>query len=86
MHLLHEQSQYISNIEMELGHARTAVQELKIIQRAKLILIEQHKLTEQQAHHQLQKLAMDRQEPLADIATQVVQMMSNAKKKSANLN
>ena len=83
IHLLHEQSQYISNIEMELEHARAAVQELKVIQRAKLILIEQHKLTEPQAHHQLQKLAMDRQQSLADIATQVVQMMSHTHKKSA---
>lgn len=83
MHLLHEQSLYISNIEVELGHARAAVQELKVIQRAKLLLIEQHKLTEQQAHHQLQKLAMDRQQTLAEMATQVVQLMSGNNKKSA---
>lgn len=83
MHLLHEQSQYISNIEMELGHAKAAVQELKVIQRAKLLLIEQHKLTEQQAHHQLQKLAMDMQQSLAEMATQVVQLMGGINKKSA---
>ena len=78
MHLLQEQSQHISNMEIELGHARTAVQELKIIQRAKLIFIGQYQLNEEQAHHQLQKLAMDRQETLAAIAAQVVHTMGRA--------
>lgn len=83
LHLLREQSHYISNIEAELCNARIAVQELKIIQRAKLLLINQHQLTEQQAHHQLQKLAMDRQETLAEVAEQVVEKFATRNKKSA---
>ncbi|WP_031569097.1 nitrate- and nitrite sensing domain-containing protein [Rheinheimera texasensis] len=83
LHLLREQSHYISNIEAELCNARIAVQELKIIQRAKLLLIDQHQLTEQQAHHQLQKLAMDRQESLAKVAEQVVEKFAIRNKKSA---
>ena len=83
LHLLREQSHYISNIEAELCNARIAVQELKIIQRAKLLLINQHQLTEQQAHHQLQKLAMDRQETLAEVAEQVVEKFAIRNKKSA---
>lgn len=73
LQLLREQSQHIGNIETELEQARAAVQELKIVQRAKLMLIAQHQISEQQAHHQLQKLAMDRQQSLFEVAALLIE-------------
>lgn len=73
LQLLREQSQHIGNIETELEQARSAVQELKMVQRAKLMLIAQHQISEQQAHHQLQKLAMDRQQSLFEVAVLVIE-------------
>lgn len=86
LQLLREQSQHIGNIETELEQARAAVQELKMVQRAKLMLIAQHQISEQQAHHQLQKLAMDRQQSLFEVAALLIektQMRQSAIKKSA---
>lgn len=86
LQLLREQSQHIGNIETELEQARAAVQELKMVQRAKLMLIAQHQISEQQAHHQLQKLAMDLQQSLVEVATLVIektQMRHSEIKKSA---
>jgi hypothetical protein len=86
LQLLREQSQHIGNIETELEQARSAVQELKMVQRAKLMLIAQHQISEQQAHHQLQKLAMDRQQSLFEVAALFIektQMRPSEIKKSA---
>ena len=86
LQLLREQSQHIGNIETELEQARAAVQELKMVQRAKLMLIAQHQISEQQAHHQLQKLAMDRQQSLFEVAALFIektQMRQSEIKKSA---
>jgi hypothetical protein len=79
LNLLRNQTLYISAIEQELSNTKVAVDELKIIQRAKLLLIEKHKLSEQQAHHQLQKLAMDRQQSLKEIASQLLKSFAGSK-------
>ncbi len=54
-----------------------------MVQRAKLMLIAQHQISEQQAHHQLQKLAMDRQQSLFEVATLVIEKTQTEHKKSA---
>lgn len=77
--LLREQSQYIAEIEMQLHSSQAAVQELKLVQRAKLLLIERFHCGEQQAHHQLQKLAMDQQLSLAAVAANLVEQCKAAR-------
>lgn len=77
--LLRKQSQYIAEIEMELGSSKVAVQELKMIQRAKLLLIERYHFGEQQAHHKLQKIAMDQQLSLAVVAENLVAQLTRPK-------
>lgn len=76
--VLREQSQYIAEIEMQLHSSQAAVQELKLVQRAKLLLIERFRCGEQQAHHQLQKLAMDQQLSLAVVAARLVEQFKAA--------
>lgn len=83
--LLREQSQYIAEIETQLHSSQTAVQELKLVQRAKLLLIERYRCGEQQAHHQLQKMAMDQQLSLAVVAANLVEQFSAASARQGHL-
>lgn len=72
---LREQAHYIANIENQLSQSKAAVHELKLVQRAKLLLIERYRIGESQAHHQLQKLAMDQQVPLSTIASTLISQL-----------
>lgn len=70
--LIIEQSQHIKQINQALLDAKKVISEQKVIHQAKYILIEQLKLTEAQAHKQLQKKAMDMHTTLYKIAQEIV--------------
>lgn len=73
---LRDQAQYIASMEQQLSQSKAAVHELKLVQRAKLLLMERYRVGESQAHHQLQKLAMDQQQPLSAIASTLINQLS----------
>ncbi len=70
--LLSEQAQYIRQMQLELSAAKQAITEQKLINRAKLLLMQQQKQTEEQAYRQLQQQAMQQQCRIATIAEQVL--------------
>ncbi len=73
--LLSEQSQHIRHMHAELTDARRAITEQKLIDRAKLLLMQYKKLTEEQAYRQLQQSAMKQQCRIADVADAVVKAL-----------
>jgi len=73
--LIAEQSQHIKLINNALSEARNVINEQKIINQAKFILIEQLKLTEAQAHKKLQKQAMDNHVSLHKVAEQIIMLV-----------
>ncbi|WP_158218889.1 ANTAR domain-containing response regulator [Roseateles aquatilis] len=56
----------------ELGKAQAQLASRKVVDRAKGILMREQGLDEDQAYQRLRKLAMDRGEPLAQIAQRVI--------------
>jgi len=77
--LLSEQAQHIRQMHTELTDARRAISEQKLIDRAKLLLMQYKKLTEEQAYRQLQQSAMKQQCRIADIAAAVVKALKPVK-------
>ncbi len=77
--LLSEQAQHIQQIQAELYDARRAITEQKQIDRAKLLLMQYKKLSEEQAYRQLQQSAMQQQCRIADVAEAVVKALHNTK-------
>jgi hypothetical protein len=77
--LLSEQAQHIRQMHTELTDARRAIDEQKLIDRAKLLLMQYKKLTEEQAYRQLQQSAMKQQCRIADVAAAVVKALVPAK-------
>lgn len=73
--LLSEQAQHIRHMHTELTDARRAISEQKLIDRAKLLLMQYKKLTEEQAYRQLQQSAMKQQCRIADVADAVVKAL-----------
>ncbi len=63
--------QYAS-LQGELAAARTSLAQRKLIDRAKGILMERGRRTENDAYHALRKLAMDQNKTIADIAQGVI--------------
>ena len=74
--LLCDQSAHIKTMAAELDQARQAIVEQKNIDRAKLLIMQQWQLTEEQAYRRLQKSAMDQNCRLADVAEKVVRATS----------
>lgn len=60
----------------ELARTKTTLQERKIIERAKGLLMEQGQMSEDEAFRAMRKLAMDRNRRLADIAASIVETAS----------
>jgi response regulator NasT len=56
----------------ELREAQTKLSDRKVIERAKGILMEQKRVSEEEAYRLLRKLAMDRNEKLLAVAQQVI--------------
>ena len=61
-----------SRLQRELDEARTALEDRKLIDRAKSILIAQRKLTEAEAYALLRKTAMNQNRRIVDIAQSLV--------------
>jgi hypothetical protein len=73
--LLSEQAQHIRQMQTELADARRAISEQKLIDRAKLLLMQYKNMTEEQAYRQLQQSAMKQQCRIADVAEAVVKAL-----------
>jgi two-component system, response regulator / RNA-binding antiterminator len=61
-----------SRLQTELEQTKTALEERKVIDRAKGILMKAKKLTEEQAYTLLRKTAMNEKKKIADIAQSVI--------------
>ncbi len=61
-----------SRLQQELADARSALEERKIIERAKGILMKSRKLSEDEAYALLRQTAMNEKKKLADIAQSIV--------------
>ena len=64
--------QHEESLRRELADARSELQERKLIDRAKGLLMTRNQLTEQQAYERMRKLAMDRGLKLAEVAQRVI--------------
>ncbi|MBA8903474.1 MULTISPECIES: ANTAR domain-containing response regulator [unclassified Phyllobacterium] len=61
-----------SRLQQELAEAKTALEERKIIERAKGILMKSRKISEDEAYSLLRQTAMNEKKKLSDIAQSVV--------------
>ena len=76
--LLRSQAQHIEDMERELEEAKRAIQEQKLIGRAKLVIMEQFGLSENSAYRRLQKQAMSENTPIAIIASKIVNIATKS--------
>lgn len=74
MELLQFQAQRLQQMSEELNAAKTALEERKLIERAKLLLMKHRSLSEEQAHRLLRQMAMNQSRRLAEIARSVIEM------------
>ncbi len=74
LELVQNQAQSLQHMQDELTAARTALEEKKLQEKAKVLLMKHRKLTEDQAHKLLRQMAMDQGKRLTDIARAVVEM------------
>lgn len=72
MDKLNRQGRDLKRTEETLTETKQALHDQKLIQQAKSKIIKNLKVSEEQAHHQLQQLAMKQGKKLAEIAQQVV--------------
>ncbi|MDC8831477.1 nitrate regulatory protein [Alteromonas gilva] len=70
--LIRGQAKNIQDMASELNAAKQALNEQKVIDRAKLLLMQQGKLNEQQAYKKLQSAAMEQNIRIAELAQRVV--------------
>ena len=61
-------------LQEQLDEARLALSDRKMIDRAKLILIKQRRMTEDEAHRTLRRLAMEQGRKLRDVAESVISL------------
>jgi response regulator NasT len=59
-------------VDRELKKIKTALQDRKIVERAKGIIMRQKRVSEDQAYRSMQKLAMDRNKRMGEIAEQII--------------
>ncbi len=65
-------------MERELEEAKLAIQEQKLIGRAKLVIMEQFGLSENSAYRRLQKQAMSENTTIAIIASKIVNIATKS--------
>jgi AmiR/NasT family two-component response regulator len=65
-------------MERELEEAKRAIQEQKLIGRAKLVIMEQFGLSENSAYRRLQKQAMSENTTIAIIASKIVNIATKS--------
>ncbi|QJR80349.1 ANTAR domain-containing protein [Alteromonas pelagimontana] len=73
--LLRGQAAHIKRMATELDEAKRAITEQKVIDRAKLLIMQQWQISEDQAYRRLQKSAMEQNMKIADIANIVVKQV-----------
>ncbi|CAB3837321.1 Nitrate regulatory protein [Achromobacter anxifer] len=71
--MMREQALRMQRADEALAAARGALDEARRVDRAKLILISRHGLTEQAAHERLQRAAMEAGLSLSDVARQIIE-------------
>ena len=59
-------------LKTELAEANLKLSERKLVERAKGLLMQSRRISEDQAYHALRKLAMSRKQRLGDVAQQVI--------------
>lgn len=75
LELLHDQQQRLHEMEEELQQVRSALDERKLIDRAKALLIRHRGMKEEQAYMLLRRTAMNQSRKLADVARAVIAMV-----------
>lgn len=73
--LLQFQAQRLQSMSDELDAAKNALEERKLLERAKLLLMEHRKLSEAEAHRFLRQTAMNQSRRLTDVARSVIEMV-----------
>ena len=76
--LLRSQAQHIEDMGRELEEAKRAIQDQKLISRAKLVVMEQFGLIENNAYRRLQKQAMSENTTIAAIAAKIVSIATKS--------
>ena len=76
--LLRSQAQHIEDMGRELEEAKRAIQDQKLISRAKLVVMEQFGLSENNAYRRLQKKAMSENTTIAAIAAKIVSIATKS--------
>lgn len=74
--LVHEQNQRLQAMEAELETARASLQERKVIERAKGLLMAHRNLTEDGAHKLMRQTAMQQGKKMMDVAQAILAMAS----------
>lgn len=70
--LLQTQTQRLQSANDELDNVRQSLNERKLLERAKLVLMRELELSENEAHARLQQSAMERGERLVEVAQRVI--------------
>lgn len=68
----------LRNLEKKTQTLEEKMQEIRVVNRAKLLLIENRAMTEPDAHRYLEKQAMDRCVPKLEVANEIVSLYSRA--------
>ncbi|ALB62975.1 Response regulator NasT [Cronobacter condimenti 1330] len=66
--LVRQQAREVESLTRQLASLQASLEERKLIERAKSLLISHQQLSEEQAWHQLRKLAMDQNKRMVEIA------------------
>lgn len=72
--MLHAQTQRLVTATEQLDEAREALNERRVVERAKKLLMEEYQVTESQAYARLRKTAMERGERLVDVAQSLLNL------------
>lgn len=70
--LLQAQSQNLANVESELESVKRALNDRKVIERAKGILMAKYNLSEDEAHKKISKASMDKNLRLSEVAESIL--------------
>src|SRR5690606_7015051 len=74
MELLQFQAQRLQQMNEELNEARTALEERKVLERAKYLLMKHRGLSEEDAHRLMRQMAMNQSRRLVEIARSVIEL------------
>lgn len=72
--LVQHQAQRLQHMQDELDAARQAIEERKLQQKAKALLIKHRQMTEDEAHRLLRQMAMDQGKKIAEVAKNLIDM------------